>query len=59
MASSCTRGDSGWMLGKIYSLKECEALEQAAQGGGGITSPEGVQEMFRCCTNGHGLVGKY
>ena len=47
------------MLGKIYSLKECEVLEQAAQGGGGITSPEGVQEMFRCCTNGHGLVGKY
>ena len=23
----------------------------------GITVPGGVQEMFRCCTKGHGLVG--
>jgi len=26
-----------------------------AQGGGGVTIPEGVQETFRCCTEGHGL----
>jgi len=32
-------------------------LEQAAQGGGGLTDPGGVQEMLTCCTEGHGLVG--
>ena len=32
-------------------------LEQAAQGGGGVTDPGGVQETFRCHTEGHGLVG--
>ena len=28
-------------------------------GGGGdeVTNPGGVQETFRCCTEGHGLVG--
>ena len=29
----------------------------AAQGGGGVTVPGGVQEVFRCCAEGHGLVG--
>ena len=32
-------------------------LEQFAPGGGEITVPGGVQEMFRCCTEEHGLVG--
>jgi len=32
-----------------------QALEQAAQGGGGVTSPGGVQEMCGCGTLGHGL----
>ena len=32
-------------------------LEKAAQGGGGVTIPGGAQEKFRCCTEGHGLVG--
>ena len=32
-------------------------LERAAQGGGGVTIPGGVQKTFRCCTEGHGLVG--
>jgi len=31
-------------------------LEWAAEGGGGVTVPGGVQETFRCCTEGHGLV---
>ena len=31
-----------------------QALEQAAQGRGGGTIPEGIQEM--CGTEGHGLV---
>jgi len=33
------------------------ALEWAAQGGGGVTVPGGVQEMWRCSTEEHGLVG--
>ena len=28
-----------------------------AQEGGAVIIPRGVQEMFRCCTEGHGLVG--
>jgi len=32
--------------------------EEAAQGGGGVTAPGGVQEMWRCgtegCGSGHG-----
>ena len=30
-------------------------LEWAAQEGGGVTDPGGVQEMFRHCVEGHGL----
>ena len=37
--------------------KSGEALEQAAQGGGGVTVPGGVQERWRCGTEGHELVG--
>ena len=37
--------------------KSGEALEQAAQGSGGVSIPEGVQEMCRCGTKGQGLVG--
>ena len=32
-------------------------LEWAAQGGGGVTDPGGIQGMFRRCVEGHGLVG--
>ena len=32
-------------------------LEWAAQRGGGVIDPRGVQETFRCCTEGHGLMG--
>ena len=30
-------------------------MAKAAQGGGGVTIPEGVQGIFRCCVEGHGL----
>ena len=49
MSSSCTRGDSDWMLEKNYS-KSGWAPEWAAWGGSGVTIPGGAQEMFRCCT---------
>ena len=29
----------------------------AAQEGGRVTDLGGVEETFRCCTEGHGLVG--
>ena len=32
-----------------------QALEWAAQGGGGITDPGGVQRTFGCCVERHGL----
>lgn len=33
MASHCTRGGSGWVLGEPFSQTGSEALEQAARGG--------------------------
>ena len=50
-ASSCTREGSGWTLGKGG-----QALEWAAQRGGGVTDPGGVEGTFGCCVEGHGLV---
>ena len=38
MASSCARGDSGW------TQESGQALEWAAQGGGRVTIPGGIQE---------------
>ena len=46
------------MLGNTTSLKGGQALEWTAQGGGGVTDHSGVQETFRCCTEGRGLVRK-
>ena len=57
MASSCTSGGSGWTLGKISSQKEWSGSGTASQGGGEVTVPGGVREMFTCCTEGHDLVG--
>ena len=56
MASSCARGGSGWTLGNTTSLKGGQALEWAAQGGGGVTDPGGIQGTFGHCVEGHGLV---
>ena len=36
--------------------KAGQALEWAAQRGGGVTDPGGVQRAFGCCVEGHGLV---
>ena len=41
-ASSYTRGGLDWILGKILHQKNCQALEEAAQGGGGVTIPAGI-----------------
>ena len=55
MASSCAREGSGWTLGNTTFLKGGQTLEWAAQRGGGVTEPGGVQRVFGCCTEGHGL----
>lgn len=39
---------------KNFFSKSIEALERAAQGGGGVTIYEGVQEPCRYCTEEHG-----
>jgi len=44
-------------LGSLTNSMSGQVLEQAAQGGGGITVPGGVQGTCRCCTEGHCLVG--
>ena len=54
MALSCSRGGSGWILGKFIFRKSDKALEQASQGSGGVTIPGGVQEVPRCATEGRG-----
>jgi len=42
---------------KFLYRKSCEALEQAAQGSGGVIVPGGVQKACKYGTSGHGLVG--
>ena len=41
---------------EILFGKSDQALEQAVQGGGGVTDPRGVQGMFRCCVEERDLV---
>jgi len=46
MASSCTRGDSGWTLGNTTFSESGQTLEWAARGGGEVTNPGGAQGTF-------------
>ena len=39
-----------------YSERVFQALEWAAQGGGGVTDPGGVQGTFGHCVERHGLM---
>ena len=53
-----TPGDVQVGYQETFLLKKSDdALAQAAQGGGGVTIPEDIQETWRCGTEGHGLVG--
>jgi len=42
---------------KVLFCPNRDDWEQAAQGGGGVTIPGGVQKKCRHGTSGHGLVG--
>ena len=57
MPSCCSGGDSGWTLGKNSSPKEQLGARIGCPGRCGVTVPAAVQETFRCCTEGRGLVG--
>ena len=58
MALSCTRGDSGWMLGAISSPREQPGAGTAAQGVVGSPSLEVFQNCgdvaLRDVVSGHG-----
>ena len=58
MASSCVRGGSDWILGKMSYWQSGQALDQAAQGSGGVPVPGGVQNPCGCGSSGHGLAGR-
>lgn len=48
---------SGFGVGNIHKWGErVVALAQAAQGSSGVTVPGGIQETWKCGTEGHGLV---
>ena len=57
MASSCTRGDSGWTLGNTTSLKGWSGTGMGCPERWWSHQPGSVQGMFRRCVEGHGLVG--
>ena len=56
MASSCAKRDSDWKE-IILLWKSGQPLEQAAQGGGGVADPGGVEKTLRYCTKERILVG--
>mgnify|MGYP001856419827 CR=1 FL=1 len=56
VVSGCTRGNSGWMLGNTVSPREWSGTGMGCPSDE-VTIPGGVQEMFRCCTEGRGSVG--
>ena len=54
MALRCTREDSGWTSGRYSSQREWLGTDTDAKGDGGVTVPGGVQELWRCGTEGRG-----
>ena len=50
------RGGLGQMLGGIFSLRDCEALEQVTQGGCGCPIAGGIQGQAGCGSEQPGLV---
>ena len=61
MTLSCSKGGSGWMLGKTYSHERWCCCGTAAHGGGGSPSLEVFQNRgdvaLRDVGSGHGGVG--
>ena len=55
VASSCTRGGSGWILGRISSQKEWWCTGTHCLGRCGVTDPGGVEEKGKYCIEWHGL----
>jgi len=57
MASSCVRGGSDWILGKISLLKEWSGIGPGCPGQQWGPHPGGVRRTCRCGTLGRGLAG--
>ena len=53
MASSCSRGGLGWVLGNIPLRKNGAAVAQLPRERG-VTVPGGVPELWGCGTEGRG-----
>lgn len=57
MVLRCARGGLGWTSEFIFfHRRSCKALEQTAQGSGGITICESAQNTFGYGTWGSGIV---
>jgi len=41
-------------VSRQFCMSPGALYKQAAQGGGAVTIPGGIQEMWRCGTEGHG-----
>lgn len=54
ISSQSTQRD---LILEVQTAIPLELLEQAAQGSGEVTDSGNFQEMCRCGTEGHGLVG--
>lgn len=57
MASSCIGEIQVGQQETLLLQESDQVLKGAAQRGGRVTIPRGIQETFRCCAEGHGLAG--
>lgn len=46
MASGCTRGDIGQILGKLSSQKDLSNIGTGCPGSAGVTVPGSIQKVF-------------
>ena len=53
MASSCASEGSGWVLGRKFFSRRVVRQWHSCPDCGRVTIPGGVQEPWRCCTEGH------
>ena len=56
MVLNWDRGGLGWILGRSFSHRGWDALEQIAQGGCGCPIPGGIQGQAGCGSGQPGLV---
>lgn len=57
--TSCSRGGLNSVLGKVDSVKGCQPLEQAVEGGDGVTNSWSCLNLCGCGTSGYVLSGHF